>query len=147
MVEKILGDRRLAELLDAYNCKISNAPSGYANSSKTVNLSPNARTIYVRNINSDLFHEFTSGVSREALASNIKRKLIANIGDKVEHVHIVSRDHLPNKFPNAMHVTFKTLDFANEWLLQDTHLDMGSLLKKDKQFHHNIRNDICLFCQ
>ena len=147
MVEKILGDRRLPELLDAYNCKISNAPSGYANSSKTVNLSPNARTIYVRNINSDLFHEFTSGVSREALASNIKRELNANIGDKVEHVHIVSRDHLPNKFPNAMHVTFKTLDFANEWLLQDTHLDMGSLLKKDKQFHHNIRNDICTICR
>ena len=43
MVEKILGDRRLAEVLGAHNCKISNAPSGYANSSKTVNLSPNAR--------------------------------------------------------------------------------------------------------
>ena len=148
MVEKALSDRRLPKLLADNQLKLNTGPIPTVRHGTSNNAtSTNARTIHIKNVDSNHFHGFSRGVTRVTLANNLKNKLNTLVGNTIEHVHIVSRDHLPNKFPNAIQVTFNTLEHANDFANTDTILQNGNFLRRDKAFHFNIRNDICTICR
>ena len=102
---------------------------------------------YLQNINDD-GHDVNETL--EGKVEAFKNQLKESQPDEaIEHVHFIQHpDNRGNpKAPRTMIITFKNLETAQSFLEEDTGLEMGMILSKNKKFHNHVQPRQCPVCK